>query len=231
MTTAQPTLAAVVAGLLVALAGARARRWTCARPRALDGGDARRLLAQLRVRRPERRRPRPMDDDVAAWCDDAARRVRSGASLTTAVVEARCSERLTWHLAPLRLAIERGAKLGDAVLRVTAPPAPLVLALAVVRACAEIGGPAAAPLDRVGATLRARVADAAERRAHSAQARLSAVALTALPVGALAVLVIVAEPIRAVMVTPAGFACGVVGGALNVAGWRWMRRITNGAPT
>jgi tight adherence protein B len=230
MTTVQPLIAAVVAGVLVVLLGARARRFTEAPPRQLDGAGAPRPRRRPPRPRPDRRRShRVGDDDVAAWCDDAARRVRSGASLTTAVLDARSSGPLAAQLDPIRLAIDRGATLGDAVLRVAAPPGPLVLALAVVRACAELGGPAASPLDRVAATLRARAADAAERRAHSAQARLSALVLTAMPAGTLAVLVVVAAPIRAVMATPAGVGCGLAGSALNVVGWTWMRRITDGA--
>jgi tight adherence protein B len=176
-----------------------------------------------------RGRPRAVDDaDVAMWCDDAARRLRSGDSLPRAVLDSSASPALALHLAPMRLAVVRGASVAEAALRVHDATVGLGLALGVVRACAALGGPAAEPLDGVAATLRARVADSAERHAQSAQARLSATVLTVLPIGVLGVLVVIATPIRAAVATPAGIGCAVAGGALNVAGWRWMRRIVDG---
>ena len=59
------------------------------------------------------------------------------------------------------------------------------LAFTVLRSCARFGGPAAAPLERAAATLRARDAVAAEQQAQSAQARLSARVLTLVPIALL----------------------------------------------
>jgi tight adherence protein B len=176
-----------------------------------------------------RRASPPTDGDVAAWCDDIARRVRSGDTLTTAVLDARASPALARELHPVRLAVERGALLAEAVHRSGHPPNPLGLAYGVLQACATLGGPAAEPLDRVAATLRARVADQADRWTQSAQVRLSSLVLTVVPFGTLAFLLAVAPPIRATVVTPAGLGCAAAGSALNVIGWGWMRRIVEAA--
>jgi Flp pilus assembly protein TadB len=231
--TASTTLAVTLVGAAALLLGLPARRITAARPRTL------RPIAPSPS--PPRRwslpgglfgRPRPViDGDVATWCDDAARRLRAGDSLARAVLDASASPALARHLVPMRLAVERGASVSEAVLRIHEATAGLGLALGVVRACAALGGPAAEPLDRAAATLRARVADAAERRAQSAQPRVSATVLTVLPVCVLGALVLIADPIRAAVTTPAGIFCALTGSALNVAGWRWMRRIIEGTAT
>ena len=80
------------------------------------------------------------------------------------------------------------------------------LAFTVLRSCARFGGPAAAPLERAAATLRARDAVAAEQLAQSAQARLSARVLTLVPVALLALLAITDPKVRAAVATPAGLA-------------------------
>lgn len=182
------------------------------------------LFERLHTRRPRRADP----NDVAAWCDGLARAVRSGASLTAALREA---ERPVAHrdeIADVVLAIERGAPLRDA-LDVETRDADLGLALTVVRACAEHGGPPAEPLDRVAATLRARGAARADQRTQSAQARLSAIVMTLLPVVTLGVLLLTSDSVRAVMASPVGALVVAFGGVLNLVGWRWMRHLIAGA--
>ncbi|MGH9132451.1 MAG: type II secretion system F family protein, partial [Ilumatobacteraceae bacterium] len=159
------------------------------------------------------------------WCGELARLLRSGASLATALRTAPSAPALTSMMAPIGLALDRGSSVAAATHRVTTSNASVDLALGVVRACAELGGPAARPLDRTAATLRARAADVAERQVHSAQARLSAIVLTLLPVAALAVLAVTSEPSRAALTSPAGVLCLVAGTTLNAVGWWWMRRI------
>ena len=76
-------------------------------------------------------------------------------------------------------------------LTITADPGdPAALVVVVLRAAAELGGPAAGPLERAALTLHARAAERAERRSASAQARLSARILTALPVTTLGLLLV-----------------------------------------
>jgi tight adherence protein B len=156
-----------------------------------------------------------------------ARVVRSGSSLTTAVrctaPPAGCIE----DVDQVVLALDRGSRLADALERSTTSPH-VNLALAVLRACALNGGPPAEPLDRAAATLRGRAADAAERQTQSAQARLSALVMTTLPVAMLGLLLATSSSTRAATISPAGVAAVTVGGALNFGGWRWMRRIIGG---
>lgn len=181
-----------------------------------------------------RRPPALRDIDVAAWCEELARRCRAGDSLTLAVREAPAAAALRTVLAPVELALDRGAALPSAIERhlTTTPslPGSAVLALEVVRVAAEVGGPVAQPLDRAAATLRLRVADAEERAAHSAQARWSARTLTILPVAVLLLLATTSPDIRDVARSPVGVSCLALGAALNLTGWRWMRRIV-GSPS
>ena len=99
------------------------------------------------------------------------------------------------------------------------------LAFAVLRSCARFGGPAAAPLERAAATLRARDAVAAEQLAQSAQARLSARVLTLVPIALLLLLGLTDPKVRAAVGTPAGVAVVTLGAVLNLCGALWMRQI------
>jgi Flp pilus assembly protein TadB len=223
-------IGAAAAGALVVLLAAGARRWMVpARSHRHDTGvgvahRASRFGALLV------RHARLSDDDVACWCDDLARLVRSGSSLAAALRSASAGPALTPILAPIKLALDRGDSVAGATRRVARHGASVGLALGVVRACAELGGPAAQPLDRTAATLRARAADLAERQVHSAQAQLSAIVLTLLPVAALALLLATSAPSRAAVVGPSGMLCLGAGAALNATGWWWMRRIIGRSP-
>jgi tight adherence protein B len=171
------------------------------------------------------RRHRLSDDEIAAWCDELARLVRSGSSLASALRSASPGPALAPIVAPIGLALDRGDSVAGATQRVDWHGASVDLALGVVRACADLGGPAAQPLDRTAATLRARAADLAERQVHSAQARLSAIVLTLLPIVALALLLATSPASRAAVLGPAGVLCLGAGATLNALGWWWMRRI------
>ena len=95
----------------------------------------------------------------------------------------------------------------------------------MLRSCAHFGGPAAAPLERAAATLRAREAVAAEQQAQSAQARLSARVLTLVPIALLVMLAATDHKVRSAITTPAGIAVVTLGALLNTAGALWMRHI------
>lgn len=168
--------------------------------------------------------------EVAAWCEAMARVVRGGSTLTTAIRSVdspgccrSATERIT-------LALERGRGLGEA-LAVESPSPHLTLALSVLRACVMNGGPPAEPLDRAAATLRARAVAASERQTQSAQARLSAVVMTVLPIAMLALLLVTSTTTRQAVAAPVGLVALASGGCLNLIGWRWMRRIIEGRTT
>lgn len=164
--------------------------------------------------------------DVAAWCDALAREVRGGATLGAALrsVEPPAGAPA---LLTIRHRLERGFAIADA-LDVTAAGTDEQAALTVVGACAEHGGPAAQPLDRLAATLRRRAADAAERDVHAAQARLSALVMTVLPGAVLLLLLVTSGSVRTIASTATGLVVVALGAALNVLGWWWMRRIIGG---
>ena len=168
--------------------------------------------------------------DVAVWCEAMARVVRSGSSLATAVRATEPPARCSSQIDQVILALDRGSRLADALQLTTVSPH-LNLALAVLRACALNGGPPAEPLDRAAATLRGRAADAAERQTQSAQARLSAIVMTILPVAMLALLLATSATTRAATATPVGIVAIVLGGVLNLGGWRWMQCIIGSAAT
>lgn len=217
-------LLAAAAVLVAGLAG-RPRLAPPRRPVGPRPADER-PPAEPRHRRGRRaRRPASGPDEVARWCDDLARACRTGSALATAVREVEPPPSLAAEVDRVRLALERGAPLATA-LDQPPPDRHAALAVTVLRTCAELGGPPSEPLDRAASVLRGRAADLAERRTHSAQARLSAVVMTWLPVVMLALLVASSAPVRAALARPSGVAVLTVGALLNVAGWRWMRHIT-----
>jgi tight adherence protein B len=175
------------------------------------------------------RRQQPTARAVAAWCDNIARRVRSGSSLRDAVIEAPADpaiERATTHVL---LAIDRGQSLANAATRVDSAGAHLHLALGVLATASRIGGPSAASIDRAAMLLRQRAADLEERSTQAAQARLSTHVLTAVPLLMLAVLLVTDADVRTVTTSPTGVTCIGLGFMLNGIGWWWMHRIVRTA--
>lgn len=205
---------------------ARLRPWRFPAGLAALYVPARRFAAALGDRR---RRP-PDDVDVARWCDALARSMRSGDTLVGAIRSSPVPDTMQPHLTPVVLALDRGAGAAVAVGAMRHRSPGLDAAVTVIAACATLGGPAAEPLDRVAVSLRRRVADTAERRAQSSQARLSAITLTVLPGAVLVVLIASSTTVRASVTGPAGTASVVAGITLNVIGWTWMRRVIGGAP-
>jgi tight adherence protein B len=223
----------LLAATLVLLLGLAARpslpaRSVDAKPIAGEASD--RDLSRLRGRWRLRHRSAPIDPaDVANWCDALSRSLRGRSTLVEAVRSNRAVPRIELRLARVRLAIDRGTPLGDALAGAVGDDQNLDMALIVLRTCALHGGSAAEPIDRAGAALRQRAALAAERRGHSAQARLSAHVMTALPSLLLVVMLASSASVRATVGSPLGAAVVGWGAALNALGWWWMRRLIDGA--
>lgn len=241
MTTDSPLVIALTVGVTMLMAGViisarlppsrvppaatsrvAGRVTTVQEPPGRTGRTTWRARPKLRARR--RTRP-PSDAVVAEWCSALARRARSGDTLAGALRSVPTDGDLASAVEPMLLALDRGASVERAVTAGRDRSTGLDLAVSVVRACASLGGPAAEPLDRAAAALRRRVADAAERRAQSAQARVSALVLTVLPGGFLVVLATTSPSIRAAVTTGVGTVSVTVGAAINITGWAWMRRM------
>ena len=181
------------------------------------------------LRRPSRRRTPTIEPaHVATWCEGLARAVRGGATLVGALRTVDPPPSCRPGVDRIVLALDRGARATDALTTDSGSPH-LALAITVLRACAVNGGPPAEPLDRAATTLRGRAADAADRSTQSAPARLSAVVMTVLPLAMLALLLATSASTRAAALSVPGAAAILVGGVLNLAGWRWMRRIVGRA--
>lgn len=215
--------AAVAAATIVLLLGIRGAMVLA--PRRADGHAFPQRTWAFRLGRRTRKRV-PADVDVANWCDDMARALRSGSSLTSAFRDTTYEHPVMAPIIdPMAAQVTRGQSLSHAIRDACDPSSASGLALTVVRSCAELGGPAAVPLERVAATLRARDAIRQEQRAQSAQAHMSARVLTFVPIGMLVLLATTDPNVRDAVGTPAGLAAVTLGVNLNVCGWWWMQRI------
>ena len=167
---------------------------------------------------------------VAEWCDAMARRLRTGESLRQVLASEHPEHpALGAQTEPLRRALRHGDSVADSIAATASAPASPASALglvwSVLTVTADYGGSTAAPLDRAAAALRLRSADAHERAAQSAQARLSAHVLTAIPLVVLVFLVVTDHDVRMLLGEPSGWLPVGAGAALNLCGWWWMRRI------
>lgn len=183
-----------------------------------------------RLQRPRGRAPRPVrrrharaqavvaGERWAALLDTMAADVRGGASLTVAFTQATSRHGLHGHtLTPsLRLTDVPGA---------TSPDPDETVVLQVVSAALALGGPVAATLDTGAALLRERSTARAEAHAHSAQARLSARVLTAVPLAFAGWSLLASPSFRTALTSTPGLVSAVIGGTLNLAGWWWMKHI------
>jgi tight adherence protein B len=201
----------VLAAVLVMLLATRATRWLQPKARAVA------------MKPTKHRRRRSVTFDYAAMLDSVARQVRSGSSLTSAVIEGIDRDS---PLGPAIESVEAGAPLHDALAAVPAGDPDLALTTQALSATARLGGPVAATLDDSAAVLRERAATRDERRSQSSQARLSARVLTIVPLGFAIWSALASQRTRDVyMTTVAGALCLASGLVLNVAGWQWMKRI------
>ena len=172
-----------------------------------------------------RRHARIEPGALAAWCDALARALRAGITLRHALRTVAIPDCVAPQLAPVVLALERGASVSAALADIDTGAPDLDLVVVVLRACAEHGGASAEPIDRAAAALRQRAALAGERRTNSAQARMSALVMTCLPGAMLLLLMATSRSVRVAATSPAGLTVIGAGIALNAAGWGWMRRL------
>lgn len=224
---------AVTAAVVVVLLALRVAPLVLAPVRSITGPAAGRARRRSRHRWPGavvgRSRPHAPDDtEVAAWCRRVAAGVRSGSSLTGAVVGA---DEPGSPFRDVGHAVRRGRPLA-AVLRATPgdPATAVGLAVPVLATCAELGGPAAGAIEQLAAVLDARASARAERAAASAQATLSARVLTLVPIGVVVLLAVVEPSVRRATTTPVGATCIAAGVALDLCGWWWMHRMIRGRP-
>jgi hypothetical protein len=167
--------------------------------------------------RPRRHVRPPAADAWAALLDAIAAEVRSGSSLAAACNSAttRCGL-IGSQLVP--------GSAPPFVDNRTAPPDEAVV-LQALSAAHALGGHVAATLHAGATLLRERAAILAEARAHSAQARLSAHVLTAVPVVFSIWSLLSSRSFRAAAFSAHGLASVVIGAVCNVLGWWWMQRI------
>ncbi len=161
-----------------------------------------------------------------------ARSLRSGASLRQAVEEAGRAggggRALAAELARAAAEAGQGASLVSALEAVGARrPLPGVrLGVAALCLGAETGGAQARAVDGVAATVRERLAVAAELRALSSQARISALVIGVAPVG-FGAFAAATDPRTSqfLLHTSGGLVLLVVGLVLDALGWLWMQRL------
>ena len=216
-----PTVWAVVTAIALAVAAPPRRPIRTPVVPTSTSPPARRLLRSHRGSRFTRRAS--TGDDAAAiarWCEALARAVRGGATLTSALGVTEPPPAAAPVVARIVLDVERTGRFDVADRDITPH---MALALTVIAASLDHGGAAAEPLDRAADVLRSRAVEHAERQVHSAQARLSARVMTALPLAMLMLLVTTSDSVRSVTVSPFGAFVVTLGVALNLVGWRWMR--------
>ena len=164
--------------------------------------------------------------------DAVAGAMRGGTSLAAAIEEAASiGGPLGRELTDVARRCRDGLDIGSAVAEWAATSGPdTALAGASLTMAASVGGPAADALESAAASLRQRAAAADEVAALSVQARLSAGVLSAAPI-AFTFLLATVDPgsARFLLRTPAGWACIVVGIALDALGGWWMHRLVRRA--
>jgi len=202
--------------------------WGAGAPVRTFGGAAPSPHTPRRITRRRRKRPDAVADALEAqrFLEGVARSVRAGRTLTASID---LVESPGW-LEPVRRRLSRGRTLAQALHDTTPgqrdPPGRHLIHRTLLTAATAGAGPTMV-LDHAATLAADRVAARQERRAQAAQARLSATVLTWVPVGVATLATVGDRDVRRVMLTtPIGLICGGAGGALSMAGRRWIRRIT-----
>ena len=161
----------------------------------------------------------PTVDEWAALLDSMAAEVRTGSSLAAALGQALTRSQ------PHGIVLTPDTTLAIVDEGGATPDADEAVVLHALRAAHALGGPTAATLDAASAMLRERAVIRGEAMAHSAQARLSARVLTGVPLVFAGWSMLSSRTFRSAVLSPIGLACAGAGGACNLLGWWWMRRI------
>ena len=171
------------------------------------------------------------DATLASALDAVGRAIRSGGSLSQAVVEASASVRgsVGADLTLLAASVARGRPFAAALVdwREARPRPSVRLSVGALVLAAQTGGPPARVIEDVASAIRTRQQVAHEAHALAAQARLSAVVVGLAPIGFMAVSCLT-DPRNAHLLfgTPIGVTCLVVGLALDAVGAVWMHRMS-----
>jgi tight adherence protein B len=166
---------------------------------------------------------------VADLLDAIAREVHSGYSLTLAFVNA--AERfpnLAWWTEPIAVHCIRGHSLANAIADTTPTnwTADIALATRTLSVASNGGYGIANTLGKSASILREREHIALERRAQTAQIRLSTSVLSWIPLVICVWAVTRQSHTRTFLLhTPLGLMCIAVGLLFNIAGRNWIARI------
>ena len=178
-----------------------------------------------------RRRDADLVSALPDLLDRVAGGLRAGAAPLMALAEAAAGTDFPSVLAAdLGRLVERAAEVGlESALAAWAVerPRPEVAAVAAaLQVTAGAGGPGAAALEGLAASVRDRHDAAAEVAALSAQARLSAVVVGTAPLASLALSLLADRRVAPTLVmTASGRTCLLTGLALEALAAAWMRRI------
>ena len=172
--------------------------------------------------------------DLAHDLEHAARLVRSGQALGAALAAVAGERRDGSLVGSIAARRTTGGSLLEAIAATgrepsdtsTAAGADRRLAVAVLSAVVDAGGPGSSALDRAADTIRERETIRSERIAHASQARLSAQILSFLPIAFTGWTTMTDDRVaRFLLATPLGASCLAAGIALDLVGWRWMHRL------
>ena len=166
---------------------------------------------------------------VADFLDAIAREVHSGYSLTLAFVNtAERFPNLAWWTEPIAVQCIRGHSLANAIADTTPTnwTADVALATRTLSVASNGGYGIANTLEKSASILREREHIALERRAQTAQIRLSTSVLSWIPLVICVWTITRQSHTRTFLLhTPLGLMCIAVGLIFNIAGRNWIARI------
>ena len=166
---------------------------------------------------------------VADLLDAIAREVHSGYSLTLAFVNtAERFPNLAWWTEPIAVQCIRGHSLANAIADTTPTnwTADVALATRTLSVASNGGYGIANTLEKSASILREREHIALERKAQTAQIRLSTSVLSWIPLAICVWAITQQSNTRTFLLsTPLGLLCIAVGLLFNIAGRHWIARI------
>jgi tight adherence protein B len=211
-------------------AAALAGWWVAAIPGAMGCVVATVIARRMKGRRRAAREAAPMQEQLADAVRTIVSALRAGLSIPQALgYAARESQPpIADGLGILVVGLETGVPFDEAVdaWATHAGGEDARLVASVLRLNRRTGGDLPMVLDRVGDTLRERLAARRELRALTAQARLSGTILGVLPVAFFGVLWLTSrQDIQAALSSPAGLLSVALGLILEGAAFLWIRRL------